>query len=228
MHMPGKDGVMLAAEIRRQFPHLNLPLILLSSLGSRDSVPDPALFAALLTKPAKPAQVAKVLAEVVNSRHSPAGGQSNASEAGVLPLASAGERVLLAEDNRNNQIVASLVLGRLGFVVDIAANGREALAALTAREYRLVLMDMQMPDMDGLEATRKARELTANWKMRPWIIALTANALEGDRQRCLDAGMDDYLAKPYKPAQLAEAIARARNHTQQPALDSAPGRESVF
>ena len=114
-------------------------------------------------------------------------------------------RVLLVEDNIVNQRVALLMLRRLGYRADIAANGREAVGAVMRQRYDLVLMDVQMPEMDGLEASRK---INARWRAqdRPRIIAMTANAMQGDRDRCLDDGMDDYLTKPIRVERLVEAL----------------------
>ena len=114
-------------------------------------------------------------------------------------------RILLTEDNLVNQKVASRLLQRLGYSCDIAANGQEALAALDAREYDLVLMDVQMPVMDGLEATRQIVQRFEP-ECRPQIVALTAHATVGDREACLSSGMDDYFTKPVIPAVLAEKV----------------------
>jgi CheY-like chemotaxis protein/HPt (histidine-containing phosphotransfer) domain-containing protein len=117
-------------------------------------------------------------------------------------------RILLAEDNSVNQKVALLLLERLGYRADVAANGLAALAALRRQSYDVVLMDVQMPEMDGLEAARRIR---AEWppQDRPRIIAMTANALRGDREVCLEAGMDDYLSKPILMDELRQALLRA-------------------
>jgi CheY-like chemotaxis protein len=120
------------------------------------------------------------------------------------------ERLLLAEDNVVNQKVALHLLKKLGYRTDVAANGLEVLAALERQDYDVVLMDMQMPEMDGLEATRRIIEGQSVSHPRPWIIALTANAMEGDRELCLASGMDDYVSKPLKAADLSSALARAR------------------
>lgn len=101
------------------------------------------------------------------------------------------------------------MLARMGFRADVAGNGHEAIAAILRQPYDIVLMDVQMPEMDGLEATRHIRE-THSRKSPPWIIAITANAMQGDRELCMDAGMDDYVSKPMKPEELAAAIARIR------------------
>jgi signal transduction histidine kinase/ActR/RegA family two-component response regulator len=123
------------------------------------------------------------------------------------------ERVLLAEDNVVNQKVALQMLARLGYTADLAVNGREALAALARESYAIVLLDVQMPQMDGLETARRICAATAAGGPRPWLIALTANAMPHDRERCLAAGMDDYLSKPVKFEDLASALERANAQT---------------
>ena len=119
-------------------------------------------------------------------------------------------RVLLAEDNPINQKVALRILERMGYRADVAANGLEVLEAVARQAYDVILMDVQMPEMDGLEATREIHRRWPNGP-RPRIIAMTANALQGDREICLAAGMDDYIAKPVRTDQLAAALERARD-----------------
>ena len=131
-----------------------------------------------------------------------------------LPLPPTGEttrpeRLLLAEDNAVNQKVALHMLTRLGYRADVAANGLEVLDAVRRQPYDIILMDMHMPEMDGLGAARSLRAGPPNGR-RPWIVALTANAMQGDRELCLAAGMDDYISKPIRQADLAAALARAR------------------
>ena len=113
--------------------------------------------------------------------------------------------ILLVEDNAVNQKLALRLLGRMGYAADLAANGREAVQAVERRRYDLVLMDVQMPEMDGLEATREivARVPQAQ---RPWIVAMTANAMDSDRQRCMEAGMNAYIAKPIDVEELVAAV----------------------
>ncbi|MBW8781182.1 MAG: response regulator [Verrucomicrobia bacterium] len=205
MQMPDMDGVMLAQQIRQQNPAL--PLVLLSSLGLRDLIPEQHLFSAYLTKPAKPAHILEVLVRLLHRDRLAA----DKAAAGVVRAARAAhdKRVLLAEDNTVNQKVALRMLAHLGYQADLAANGLEVLAAVSRQSYDIILMDMQMPELDGLDATRRVRaDLPADGQ-RPWIIALTANAMPEDRERCLAAGMDDYLNKPIKVPELAGALERA-------------------
>ncbi len=121
------------------------------------------------------------------------------------------ERLLLAEDNVVNQKVALALLHKLGFRADLAANGLEVLAAVERQPYDVILMDVQMPEMDGLEAARRLGQLHSGSSRRPWIIAVTANAMQGDREQCLAAGMDDYISKPIKSDDLLAAIMRSRH-----------------
>ena len=131
-------------------------------------------------------------------------GQARSRLGQRLPL-----RILLAEDNAVNQKVALRLLERMGYRADVAANGLEALAALQRQPYDVVLMDVQMPEMDGLEASRRIKQ---NWPPapEPRIIAMTANAMQGDREKCLAAGMDDYITKPIR----TEALVAALSQTQ--------------
>ena len=122
-------------------------------------------------------------------------------------------RLLIVEDNVVNQKVVSHMLRRLGYSADIAENGLEAVHAFDDQDYDLVFMDVMMPELDGLEATRRIRE-TLPRKRQPYIVALTANAMKGDREKCLDAGMDEYLSKPVKPEKLEWAIDCYFTHSQ--------------
>ena len=118
---------------------------------------------------------------------------------------------MLAEDNVVNQKVTLALLRKLGFRADVAANGLEVLAAVERQPYDVILMDVQMPKMDGLEAARRLGQSRSDSVPRPWIIAVTANAMQGDREQCLAAGMDDYISKPIKSADLLAAIMRSRH-----------------
>ncbi len=215
MQMPEMDGVMLARAIRARRDAERLPLVLLSSVGQRETIGERELFAAALSKPAKPSQVLEVLTrlvgvkgEVKEGREEPENAEEMRGGGAAPPSARRKERVLLAEDNRVNQKVALLMLSKLGYEADVATNGREVLEAVRRRRYEVILMDVQMPEMDGLEAARKLAE--ENGGERPWIIAVTANAMLGDRERCIEAGMDDYLTKPIRPEELEEALERVR------------------
>jgi len=208
MQMPDMDGGMLAEELRRGRSAAELPLILLSSVGHAGLADARALFAATLSKPVKPSQLFDAMAHLF-----PAAAADNAYQApapGAVPTVSQGERVLLAEDNSVNQKVALLMLARQGFRADLAADGHEVLAALKRQPYDIILMDVHMPEMDGLEASREIRRLRPDTPTAPWIIALTANAMPGDRELCMAAGMNDYISKPITTGELAAALDRAR------------------
>jgi CheY-like chemotaxis protein len=208
MQMPEMDGVMLARKIRERRDAARLPMILLSSVGGRDFDTDAAVFAAYLTKPAKPSHLFDALQEVFHSKGEPPEDRLAAMRGMPTIIVSHLDRILLAEDNVVNQKVALLILAKLGYRADVAANGREAIQALERQPYDVVLMDVQMPELDGLEASRIIRDGMPGLSPRPWIIALTANAMQGDRDLCLAAGMDDYITKPIKAEELAGALAR--------------------
>ncbi len=209
MQMPDMDGLMLGAAIRQHFSADTLPMVLLSSHGERAHIADKSLFAASLVKPAKPAQLIDALAKLCTARAEKAAGPSSSGTPPGFLLHH--EKVLLADDNAINQKVAATMISKLGYRADPAANGLEALTAVKRQHYDIIFMDVQMPEMDGLEATRRIRSLAAAAGRRgPWIIALTANAMQDDRELCLAAGMDDYVTKPFKQADISAAFARAR------------------
>ena len=216
MQMPGMDGVMLATEIRKLPGGRTLPLVLLASMGVHPDHPDlvNASFVSCLTKPIKPAQLYDVLVRVMSgvkaaAPKAPAKTRLDPTLASRLPL-----RVLLCDDNIINQKVALRLLQQMGYRADLAANGREALAALDRQPYDLIFMDVMMPEMDGLEATRsiRARQKQAsqypNYRSPMIIVAMTAAAMQGDREKCLAAGMDDYIAKPVRPEEVRAIVER--------------------
>lgn len=202
MQMPGMDGLALAHEIRKLPAYRQLPLILLTSVGVYTDKPafTEIGFAGCLTKPIKPAQLQQMLGAII-SGVKPAATQAVPTKveptlASRLPL-----RILLCDDNGVNQKVALRLLLQQGYAADLAKNGREALNAIEQQPYDLVFMDVQMPEMDGLEATRaiRAREQqNAPGEKPAVIIAITASAMQGDREKCLAAGMNDYLSKPVR------------------------------
>ena len=209
MQMPEMDGLALAREIRRFRAARVLPLVMLTSLGRRkEDVEAGVDFAAHLTKPIKASQLYEALMSAfgeISEEARPVGaGVARGSEATSRgPL-----QVLLADDNAVNQQLALALLKKMGYRADVATNGAEVLEALARRPYDVVLMDVEMPVMDGLEASRRINQ---EWPagQRPRIIAMTANAMQGDREACLAAGMDDYLSKPIRREELAAALARS-------------------
>ena len=204
MQMPSMDGVMLAQNIKQQLPKVTFPKILLSSIGQRPSSANSELFAAYANKPVKSASLRRALANAI-SQH---GAVEVKKERLTLDIDLGKQfplKILIAEDNLVNQKVAMRMLGKMGYEADVANNGQEAIQALRKTPYDVILMDVLMPGMDGLEATAKIIE---EWPVasRPYIIALTANALKGDRERFLEAGMNDYLSKPVRFTALASLL----------------------
>jgi CheY-like chemotaxis protein len=204
MHMPGMDGSELAERIRAA-GHA-LPLVLFSSLGRREGADGP--FAAALAKPLHQSQLFDTLVTLLVHDAAPKAAHAakpkiDATLATRHPL-----RILLAEDNVVNQKLALRLLQQMGYRADLASNGIEAVESVGRQSYDVVLMDVQMPEMDGLEATRR---ITARWPegKRPRIVAMTANAMQGDRETCLAAGMDDYVVKPIRVEALVEALLAA-------------------
>ena len=207
MHMPEMDGLALARRIRTARP--KLPLVLFSSLGRREAGDMEELFDAALSKPVHQSALFDTLASLLThearrDEAAPSAPRLDPAMASRHPL-----RILLAEDNAVNQKLALRILQQMGYRADVASNGIEAVESVGRQPYDVVLMDVQMPEMDGLEA---ARRICAQWQAakRPRIIAMTANAMQGDREQCLDAGMDDYLTKPIRVERLAEALELVR------------------
>jgi CheY-like chemotaxis protein len=203
--MPDLDGIALAAAIQSSGIASPPPVVILSSAGQRDREAPGVV--AFLSKPVKPgalrdAVVAVLTGTAVREAARPERPSADAGLAARRPL-----RILLAEDNAVNQKLALRLLERMGYPADVAANGLEAIAALEVAPYDVVLMDIQMPELDGLEASRRIRSRWPDRRLR--IVAMTANAMEGDREACLAAGMDDYVSKPIRPDELAAALAAA-------------------
>jgi CheY-like chemotaxis protein len=208
MQMPEMDGLTLAREIKRISKHREMPLMMLSSIGKRSEDVNDNLFAAYLTKPIKPSPLFDSLVTIFGSRpRKVLQTEKQAFDRGLAerhPL-----RILLAEDNPVNQKVAIGILGKLGYRADVAANGIEVLQALKRQPYDVVLLDMQMPEMDGEEAARHILHDYPNGR-RPRLVAMTANALEGDRERYLASGMNDYVSKPVRVEELQRALEETR------------------
>ncbi len=205
--MPEMDGLALAREIRRHRDERDLPLVLLTSLGRLPQAQSSEAFAVQLAKPVKASQLYNALVKALAEHAQQPEAGEPVPEGGKAPTSSL--RILLAEDNAVNQKVALRLLDQLGYRADVASDGLEALEALERQPYDVVLMDVQMPEMDGLDASRRICE---RWpaEVRPRIIAMTANAMREDREACFAAGMEDYVAKPIRPNELAMALSRAR------------------
>ncbi|MEL6927209.1 MAG: response regulator [Cyanobacteria bacterium J06600_6] len=210
MQMPGMDGLTLARAIRQQEKDRDLPLIMLSSLGKQAIVQQAQdiNFAAIVSKPIPQSRLYQVLVKAIAGMpikiKSTDTSMINANLADEFSL-----NILLAEDIVVNQKVALLILKQMGYRADVANNGMEVIAALRRQNYDVVLMDMQMPEMDGLTATKLINE-EFDAKIRPRIIAMTANAMTGDREKCLAAGMDDYVSKPIRVEELRVALIKCK------------------
>jgi signal transduction histidine kinase/HPt (histidine-containing phosphotransfer) domain-containing protein len=209
LQLPDLDGITLAEEIRRQTSGTHLPLLLFSSFRLRadDTRPAQAGVSGFIYKPLRPAQLLDSLCRAMSiqlqrEKKAPSAPSLDATFARRLPL-----RLLLADDNPINQKVGLSVLQKLGYRADVAHNGIEVLKALEQKVYDLVFLDVQMPEMDGLET---ARRICQHWspEKRPRIVAMTGNALMGDREKCLQAGMDDYISKPVRIVELQSALER--------------------
>ena len=208
--IPGVDSASIVRALRAAPGHASVPIVLLGTLrhavalsGERAEERNTSV----LVKPVKQARLLQLVAGLTSeaaeqAEPEPAAREADAALAERVPL-----RILVAEDNRINQKVALKLLERIGYRADVAANGVEALRALERQAYDVVLMDVQMPEMDGLTATRAIRE---RWpgSSGPRVIAMTANAMRDDREACLAAGMDDFVSKPVVLANLAAALER--------------------
>jgi len=212
MHMPDVDGEMLGERIKADADIRDTRLVMMTSMGERGDATrlGEKEFSGYLTKPVKRAVLRECLATVQAEGRRPTSERER-----IITRHTATEslrrraRILLAEDNPVNQRVATVMLEKLGYRVDAVANGREAVVALGSIPYHLVLMDCEMPELDGFGATREIRDPSSAVKNHDVpIIAMTASALEGDRDKCIEAGMDDYLAKPVELDLLREIIAK--------------------
>ncbi len=205
----GGDGIELVRRLRALPGRSDLPVLLYSALESLGRLPADLLVAGQLPKPVKFGALRDAVVHALGSAPKPEPTPSTPSRRKLAddhPL-----RILLAEDNVTNQRVAQLILGRFGYHADVANNGLEALQALECRAYDVVFLDVQMPEMDGLTA---AREICLRYPpvRRPRMVAMTANAMVGDRDECLAAGMQDYVAKPVQPLALEAALRRSIEH----------------
>ncbi|MEM7801536.1 MAG: response regulator [Chloroflexota bacterium] len=215
MQMPEMDGLMVAEAIRQRPRYQRTPLIMLTSWGQVDSQdPRTALLARTLAKPTKPSSLYNALIEAlmatetkVRANRIRLGGTAGNA---AIPL---GERlplrILLAEDNLVNQKVAEKMLEKLGYRIDIVSDGQEAFDAVDDRPYDVVFMDIQMPNMDGCEATHLIREKIPT-DQQPFIVAMTANSLVGDREKYLDGGMDEYVSKPVRIDEIEKVLLKIK------------------
>ena len=208
MQMPEMDGITLAYAIRSQYPQT--PMILLSSIGEENRSKHGDLFVGVLTKPAKNRHLSSLIQLGLNKLNA----SENENRNNVNQLLSKGFavqyplRILIAEDNLINMKLAKTVLSKLGYHTDAAANGKIAVEMFAQSKYDLIFMDVLMPDIDGLEATRLIRKMD---RKQPRIVAMTANAMPEDKNDCIRAGMDDYLAKPIEMKPLMQVLMETAN-----------------
>jgi signal transduction histidine kinase/CheY-like chemotaxis protein len=208
LFMPGMDGVALAEAIKKAKPKDGPKLVLVSSAAMREHG---ASVDALLAKPVKPSALYDALVTVLAGAE-PRFKLERAPDASSDPHLAKRHplKILLAEDNAVNQKLALRLLANMGYIPDVVGDGMQALAALDGSDHDVVLMDIQMPELDGLEATRRIRKQWPDRKLH--IVAMTANAMAGDRDACIAAGMNDYVSKPIRPAELAAALNKAPSH----------------
>ncbi len=204
---PGLDGFAVAEAIRAEARFTSMPIVMLLATGGADPASEPRRLgiAASLHKPVRFLHLRRAVAAATGAAGEPSE-PAQVPRLEVMGLSKLGLRVLIAEDHTVNQAVAVRMCERLGVGADVATNGREAVAAFERRRYDAVLMDLQMPEMDGLEATRRIRHLERARGGRVPIIALTAQAMTSDIERCREAGMDDYVSKPFHPDDLFRAL----------------------
>jgi PAS domain S-box-containing protein len=207
-HMPGMDGLQVAQGVRDNPATAMLPLVIVGSYRDAESAEHARRLgiSGFLMKPVRRAYFAEAVSRALSEDAETA---LVAAEAGPLVLP---KHILLVEDNLANQTLALMILTRFGCHADVALNGREAVSAWQAKEYDLILMDCQMPEMDGFTATREIRRQEGTGRHTP-IVALTANALEEERQKCFEAGMDDHLAKPFRRSDLKRMLEKWSGNT---------------
>jgi signal transduction histidine kinase/CheY-like chemotaxis protein len=205
MQMPEMDGVMLATEIRKRVLKRDMPLIMLTSIGFTVNTPAvQQLFSYYVNKPVKLSRLAEILLSVFDLNHNSEIININSKEfmqnlASKYPF-----EILIAEDNYINQKLIRKLFEVLGYKIDLAANGHETIDALKRKSYHLIFMDIQMPEMDGYETTQMIINRWGN--SAPVIIAMTANAMQGDREKCMQIGMSDYISKPLRLHDLSKMI----------------------
>ena len=205
MHMPGMDGVELAQAIRaRKNPP---PIIMLSSIGDETKKIHPDLFAFIITKPVKQQRLIKSLQMIFSSQKD--NFVSEDQQSAILTDSFSDDfplNILIAEDNMINQKLIARILHKLGYLINTANDGIQVLESLKKKDYNVILMDVQMPEMDGFEATQCIRQMSIE---QPYIIAMTANAMSNDREECLQIGMNDYIAKPMRLAEIIKILKNA-------------------
>ena len=213
MAMPGMDGVELGRRIKADPSIVETPMIMMSSMegAANESNVKEMGFSGYLNKPVRQSELFDLLATVLGRAAVTENRRIvNIPEINAVPVSEKQDiQILLVEDNPTNQVVALAMLKKLGYKAKVTSNGREAITALQNMRYDIILMDCQMPEMDGFEATRRIRQGESGRKyINVPIIAMTAHAMKGDKELCLEAGMNDYLAKPVKSQELSKLIAQ--------------------
>ncbi len=205
--LPDGDGVAFLSQLKADRTRANLPAVLLSELDSADQFGEPTggIVDAQITKPLKLEPIHECLNELLLEVPRKSRKWIKVERPSSTAPAS-GLRILVAEDSSVNQKVVLYQLQKLGYMADVVGDGEAVLAAMARTRYDVILMDCQMPILDGYEASKRLREL--NLPYRPWIIAMTAHSMEGDRERCLAVGMDDYMSKPLRIEGIASALGR--------------------
>jgi CheY-like chemotaxis protein len=202
MEMPEMDGVGLTKAVKSINPLI--PVIMLSSIGDESRKKFPGLFAAILTKPVKQQYLFSSLQVALNLNNNNPLFEDKSKQMLSVDFATENPlKILVAEDNPVNQKLIQRVLNKLGYMPEMVQNGIEVLNEMEKNDFDVVLMDIQMPGMDGLEATSHIRR---NGRPQPYIIAMTANAMAEDKEICLQAGMDNYIAKPMKLNEIIEKL----------------------
>lgn len=228
--MPDMNGIALAAAIREIVDQAAMPIVLLTSVGHQSEEPirtAAKILDAFLIKPIRQSQLFNVFSNLLVKEIAPQPKEAQKPSldqdlAEKIPLS-----ILIAEDNVINQKVALRILQNLGYRADAVNNGREVIQLLETRRYDLVFMDVQMPEMDGLEATRRIREKNKN-QNEPIIIAMTANAMAGDKERCLKAGMNDYISKPVRAEEVQNKIIQWNQSVRRETPEERYSRETLI
>jgi len=215
MQMPDMDGCELAIQVQKNNP--DLPIILLSSVGDDRNKRYAGLFKSILAKPIKQEMLCKLIINELRGRSKPVNEIQPVKQKLSLDFVKEHPlKILVAEDNLVNQKLTLKILSKLGFDAALAENGRMVIEMMEEQQYDLILMDVQMPEIDGQEATRIIRK---NMEIQPIIIAMTANAMKEDRDECLKAGMDDFLSKPVKLEELVSTLAKWSNIIKERSAD---------
>ncbi|MCW3093955.1 MAG: response regulator [Ferruginibacter sp.] len=216
MQMPDMDGCELAGLVKQLYP--KLPIILLSSVGDERNKKYEGLFQSILTKPIKQEMLCKLMINELRGtpKHITVGIQPGKQKLSIGFVKEHPLKILVAEDNLANQKLTLKILSKLGFAADLAENGRQTVARAGEQQYDLILMDVQMPEMDGLEATRIIRQ---ELEVQPIIIAMTANVMKEDKDECLKAGMNDFVSKPVRLEEVVSMLTKWSNIAKEKAAE---------